>query len=116
MESPQTLPAYTNVPYETSPAEELLAFLSTKHVLPLIKVIDTKAQTFGELEQALGVNTTSLTKRVRELETAKIISRVTCPKHRRLQYYQLSIYGQEILQAVKSLAQTAQKFHEKQRQ
>jgi DNA-binding HxlR family transcriptional regulator len=103
----------SEVIHETCPAAALLQVLSKKHALLLMHTLQQAPQGFVTLERAMEVNTATLSKRLKELEQAELITRSKTAQRGRSVEYTLSVYGTAVASTLDNLGTIAKTFHEK---
>lgn len=82
------------------PATKILTMLSKRHMLVIVHALKSEARGFSDLQESLGINTATLTNRLRELETANLVEKIHCPKDSRAHYYGLTKRGQKMSQLI----------------
>lgn len=80
----------------TCPATQLLTLLSKRHMLLLLHTLTGESLGFNTLQEKLSINSASLSRRLQELESEKIIERIPCSNDSRFHYYQLTKRGKKI--------------------
>lgn len=80
-----------------------IELLSKRHLLQILYTLRAAPLSFTALYTELGVNTATLTKRIKEMEQVKLITQLTCPKDTRKSYYILTEKGQMIAQIIATL-------------
>lgn len=80
----------------TCPATKTLTLLSKRHMLMLMHTLVSGPAGFNDLQKTLEINTATLANRLRELETERIIEKVSCPTDSRCHYYTLTKRGKKM--------------------
>lgn len=78
------------------PALRVLTLLSKRHMLVIVYTLTKKPMGFNGLQEALAVNTATLTLRLRELEREDIIVKKICETDSRQHYYSLTKRGKKM--------------------
>lgn len=86
------------------PAAQLLMFLSQPHTLTIIYTLGSTTWGFNELQQATGVNTRTLTKRLQALLHERIVEVAECSTDARCRHYRLSKRGRHINRTLAKLS------------
>lgn len=76
--------------------EHIISLMGKKHMLMIIYTIRTQPKGFNEIQEALSVNTATLSSRLRELREHNIIEMHVCPRDSRQHYYGLTERGRKI--------------------
>ncbi len=93
----------------TCPATQLFTLLSKRHMLLILYTLTGGEKGFVELQGLLHINTASLSMRLRELESAHLITRRQCTVDSRQHYYFLTKTGVEISRLIEKMSAVAQK-------
>lgn len=87
----------------------MFALLSKPHMLLILYTLTSGAKGFNELEEGIEVNTATLVKRLRELESTSLIERIVCEKDKRNRYYKLTRRGRDVSTLIEKLGDIARR-------
>lgn len=89
---------------EICPATRMLALLGERHMLKLIYNLIDGAKGFNDLQDALSINTATLSKRLAQLEEDILVEKLPCPNDSRRFYYALTKRGKDLSKFIKQLS------------
>lgn len=91
--------------------EATFELLGEKHVLLILRCLLAKSpRRFNELQEALSVNTATLTDRLKRLERLGIIQRRVLPITPRRVEYRLTVMGRDLLKIFRTMMEWRQKY------
>ena len=78
------------------PSQMMMHLLSKRHMLMLIYTLSNGEKGYNDLQEELSINTATLAKRLKELDTASIVEMKRCTKDTRIHYYMLTKRGHRL--------------------
>lgn len=94
----------TKQPDKVCPVTTLLTLLSKRHMLVIVYTLWKQPLGFNGLQETTSINSATLSKRLRELETVDLVQMQVCPKDTRQHYYSLTKRGQKLSKVLQLFA------------